>query len=138
MYHARHVIGLLSLAVGLSTAGCTGSGGVAIFSKSPGEVVKAAYMAANAGQYSDAEKYLSFEALNVIKGDLGGTRRRDEGCMWDQTTRDGTIDRIEILKEDVRGEGAKVLFRIHFKDGKKEDDDEPLIKENGHWKITIG
>jgi len=137
MYHARHVVGFLFSTVALSTSGCTGGGGIAILSKSPGDVVKAAYMAANAGQYSEAEKYLSSEVLNAMKGGLGALAGGMKG-MWDKTTRDGTIDRIEILKEDVRGEGAKVLFRIHFKDGKTKDDDEPLIKENGQWKITIG
>lgn len=37
----------------------------------------------------------------------------------------------------MRGEGAKVFFRIHFKDGKTKDDNEGMIKQNGEWKIAL-
>ncbi len=30
--------------------------------------------------------------------------------VWDKTTREGTISRIEILSEGIRGEGAKVVY----------------------------
>ena len=105
--------------------------------KSPSEVVIAAYMAANEGKYSEAEKYLSSEVMNAMKGGIGALAGGMKGA-WDKTTRNGTIEKIEILKEEVRGEGANVFFKIHFKDGKTKDDDEPLIKEDGRWKITIG
>lgn len=105
--------------------------------KSPSEVVKAAYMAANEGKYSEAEKYLSSEVITAMKGGLGALAGGMKGA-WDKTTRNGTIEKIEIIDEGVRGESATVKFRIHFKDGKTKDDDEPLIKENGQWKITIG
>ncbi len=101
-------------------------------SKSPGDAVKAAYMAANAGEYSEAEKYVSTDVLNAWARS-GGMKSE-----WDRITRDGTIDRIEILKEEIRGEGAKVSIRIHFKDGQTKNDNEPLIKQSGEWKITAG
>jgi hypothetical protein len=100
------------------------------------EVVVTAYMAANDGKYSEVEKYMSSDAINAIKSDLGALAGGMKG-VWDKTTRNGTIQMIEILKEEVRGEGATVYFRIHFKDGKTEDGNEPLIKEDGQWKITI-
>lgn len=104
--------------------------------KSPSEVVKAAYLAANEGNYSTAENYFSSELIDALKGDLGATAGGMKG-VWDKQTRDGTIDKIEILKEEVRGEGATVDFRIHFKNGKTRDVDKPLIKENGRWKLTL-
>ncbi len=94
-------------------------------------------MAANEGKYSEAEKYMSSEVINAMKSGLWAIAGGWKG-VWDKTTRNGTIHEIEILKEEVRGEGATVYFRIHFKDGKTKDDDEPLIKEGGQWKITIG
>jgi len=105
--------------------------------RSPSEVIEAAYVAANEGRYSETEKYLSSDALEVTKGELGqlagGLR-----LVWDIATKDGTIDRIEITEETIRGEGAIVKFRLHFKDGSTRDDYEPLIKEGGVWKIAIG
>lgn len=137
MTWARYAIRAISIAALLVGAGCGGAGGGGLFGKSPGNVVKAAYMAGNAGQYTEAEKYFSSAALNIMKDErvvlAGGMKG-----MWDHLTRGGTIDRFEILSEEVRGEGAKVFFRIHFKDGDTDNGDETLIKENGEWKMTIG
>jgi hypothetical protein len=72
-----------------------------------------------------------------MKGDLGALVGGMKGA-WDKATRNGSIERIEILREEVRGEGANVYFRIHFKDGSRQDTDEKLLKENGVWKITLG
>jgi hypothetical protein len=104
--------------------------------KSPSQVVVAAYMAANEGKYSEAEKYLSSHLINAIKGGLGALAGGMKG-FWDYKTRKGTIQTIEILKEEVRGEGATVYFRIHFKDGNTEDAHESLIKEGGQGKSQV-
>lgn len=108
-----------------------------IVSKSPAEVVQVAYMAANAGNYSEAGEHLSKETHAAMEGGLGALAGGMKG-IWDEVTRDGTIERIEILEENIRGEGAEVRFRIHYKDGQTEEEDEPLIKEDGKWRITIG
>ena len=107
-----------------------------LLKKSPSETVKAAYMAANKGDYSEAERYLSSEAINTMKG-IGALGGGTKG-IWDRNTRNGTIEKIEILNEDIRGEGATVLIKIHFKDGSTTDSTEPLIQENGSWKLTVG
>ncbi len=116
----------------LPLVGCGKIGGL-----SPADVVKAAYMDANAGRYSDAEKHLSSEVIAAMKGGLGALAGGMKG-VWDKSTRNGTIERVEILGEEIRGEGATVRFRLHFKDGETKDYDEPLIKENGKWKISAG
>lgn len=105
--------------------------------KSPSEVVESAYMTANEGKYSEVEKYLSSQALEVIKGEMGALVGGMKGA-WDKTTRNGTIEKIEIIDEKIRGEGATVRFKLYFKDGRIKEDDEPLIMENGAWKLTIG
>ena len=105
-------------------------------SKSPSDTVVATYMAANEGKYSEVEKYFSSDALNAMKGDIGALFGGMKGFA-DEATRNGSIERIEILREQVRGEGAQVDFRIHFKDGSKKDANERLLLENGVWKIAL-
>jgi hypothetical protein len=55
----------------------------------------------------------------------------------DNMTRNGSIDRIEIVKEEIRGEGAKVYFKLHFKDGSTVEQEESLILRDRAWKMTI-
>jgi hypothetical protein len=113
-------------------AGCN-----VIQDKSPSDVVKAAYMAANDGNYSAAAGYLSKDAREAIESGLGVLIGGMKGA-WDKATRDCTIDRIDILEETIRGEGATVRIKIHFKDGSSKKDNEKLIREDGRWKMTIG
>jgi hypothetical protein len=113
----------------------TGCDSIPVFRKSPADVVKATYKAANEGRYSEAEKYLSSDFLNSPWRGLGASSLK---AQWDALTKNGSLETIEILKEDVRGEGARVHFRLHFKDGATQDSAEPLIQENGVWKITVG
>ena len=108
-----------------------------LMKKSPSDVVKSAYMAANKGEYSEADKYLSSEILNALKNGLGAVGGGSKGT-WDRYTQNGTIEKIEILNEEIRGEGAKVSFKLYFKDGSTKDSKEPLRLENGEWKITSG
>lgn len=134
MRYIRYVVPALILtSVGLAVTACGKSG---LFSKSPSDTVVAAYMAANEGKYSEAEAYISSEVLNAMKGGrrvlAGGMK-----ALCDEATRNGTIERIEILREEVRGEGATVYYRLHFEDGSKKESDQDLIKENGVWKMTI-
>jgi len=124
-------------AEGLARKLLLSSGYIEIEQKSPSEAVKAFYMAANEGKYSEAEKYLSSEALKAMKNKSEPPSSGVKGTL-DRITRNGNIGRIEILDEKIRGTEAKVDFIIHFKDGKTKKESEPLIKENGVWKITIG
>ena len=104
--------------------------------KTPSEVVKAAYMSANKGLYSEVKNCMSSEALTLLKGELGAMVGGLKG-VWDEATHQGNINKIEILKEEVRGEGAKVYVKLTYKDGSTKNDDESLIKENGEWKISV-
>jgi hypothetical protein len=112
--------------------------GASPFQKSPGEVVKAFLTAANDGKYSDAKALLSDDATKAIDGELGqlagGFKK-----ICDSDTKDGTITQVDIVKEEIRGEGATVIATIHYKDGsKKSEDKNQLILEKGSWKLTIG
>ena len=94
-------------------------------------------MAANQGAYAEAEKYLSSEALKAMRSKSEPPSSGVKGTL-DKVTRNRNIARIEILDEKIRGDEAKVDFIIHFKDGTTKKESEPLIKENGVWKITVG
>ena len=108
--------------------------------KSPGESIKAFFMLANEGKYSAGEKYLSTEALKLLKEGPGLMKGGTKGYM-DTLTANGNIAKIEIISEQIRGEGATVSFKVHykFKDGKVEvvDSKANLIKEDGEWKLSV-
>ena len=108
------------------------------FQNSPGEVVKSFYLDANAGKYSDAEQLLANDADKAMKGDLGQLAGGFKH-ICDEETKNGTVVRVDIMKEEIRGEGATVTANITYKDGStKSNDKTGLIKEKGSWKITLG
>lgn len=102
--------------------------------QSPGETVKAVYMAANDGWYSETKKYIYSEVLNSINQNLGTLHLVKQ---WDIYTRNGKIEKIEILNEIIRGERAEVYFKVYFKDGETKQDQDLLLKEGGQWKILF-
>jgi hypothetical protein len=94
-------------------------------------------MAADEGNCSEAEKYMSSEVINAIRERPWEFEGGWKG-LCDKITRNGTIQKIEILHGDAGGRfGAVVYFRIHFKDGETKDDSECLIEQGGQWKITF-
>ena len=89
-------------------------------------------MAANTGEYSQADPHLSsaFKKSSLVA--KGGSTK----ALWDKLTRDGTVQRIEILDEIIRDEDwADVKFRLHFKDDKTKYSQAVLAQENGKWKF---
>jgi len=116
-------MGVLLVAVLLVMVALSGS-------RSPSEAVKATFLYANQGKYSDANKGLSSQ-LRAKQDKMGMTKE-----LWDDVTRKGTITKVEILKEEIRGEGATVRFKIHYQDGKSLESEEELLREDGSWKIT--
>jgi len=125
----RQAVACSALVIGVLLISCGNIGGP--FQRSPGEVVKAFYAAANEGRYSDAEEMLAEDAKRAIKGELGQLAGGFK-AICDKNTKDGTVDRLEIQKEETRGEGASVVVKIYYKDGSTKDDDKnSLIKENG-------
>jgi len=105
----------------------------AFFEESPSEVVKAFYKACNEGKYSVVESYFSSHLKRRLeRSAMVGLK---SGC--DRATRNGTVARVEITNEQIRGEGAAIRLVIHFKDGSSKEDNETLIKEGGSWKLTV-
>ncbi|MDB6140070.1 MAG: hypothetical protein JWO94_3142 [Verrucomicrobiaceae bacterium] len=102
--------------------------------KTPGMIVRLAFEAANAGHYEEAEKHLTAKALGQINGMMarlaGGHVK-----LWDGWTKNRTITRIEVLKEEVHDGEATVYYRFYFRDGTSKDDDDSLVVEDGEWKF---
>ncbi len=117
------------MAVILTLAGCATKD-----PNSPGEVVKAAYLAANEGQYAEVEKHLSSKTRSKLKllVFLGGSLEE----ALNKETKKGTIKKIKIKKVEIQGEEAIVRFKLHFQDGTTKDGEKKLIKEDGEWKIS--
>jgi hypothetical protein len=107
------------------------------FHKTPGDVVRAFYSAANAGRYSDAKELFSEDGRKLLDSDLVQLAGGIKG-ICDKGTKNGTIVKVDIVKEEIRGEGAHVSAAILFKDGSKNSDDYSLIMEKGSWKLTGG
>lgn len=106
--------------------------------KQPREVVNTFFSLANKAKYSEAEELLSEGSKNFLKSAflqiiLGGIKG-----YCNERTENGTLVKLDILKEYVRGEGATVLVKLTFKDGSTISNCKiPLVKENGVWKISI-
>lgn len=102
--------------------------------KSPSEVLIAAYMTGNDGNYSETMQYFHMMSYDTI-GASGGLYYLKK--IWDEVTRNGNIEKIVILDEKIRGEGATVYFKIYFKDGKKQVHEEKFLKDHDGWKISL-
>jgi hypothetical protein len=103
-----------------------------IADNTPEGVVKAYYTACNEGKYSESASYLTSELLQVIKSPMGVAKDLLR-VHCDSQTKNGTMDRIDNIKAEVRGEGAEVTFTLIYKDGSSKDDSESLFKQAGVW-----
>ena len=106
-----------------------------ISSGSPGAVVLEIYIAANEGRYSDVEQLLTEPALEVYRSTLWAMAGGTKG-IWDSETHNGTLANVEVLGEDIRGEGATVSVRLTFNDGEIIEVDRPLLLEGGSWRLS--
>jgi len=116
---------------------CSCHGNLNPFHDSPSSVVKTAFENCNAGNYSKAENAYSPDAQKFIRGDMGALAGGIK-TLCDKGTKNGTLSSVEILSESIKGEGAEVGIRLHFKDGSAEEDTAQLIKVAGDWKIGLG
>lgn len=101
----------------------------------PSTTVTAFYQACNDGLYSKAEQLASRESIDYIKSTfalLGGLKG-----YCDEMTNEGTLARVEITGEKVRGEGARVTLVLHFKGGGTEKGEESLVKTAAGWRLLV-
>jgi Domain of unknown function (DUF4878) len=114
--------------------------------ESPSALVKAFLAAVNEGRYSDAEEMLSEGAryvyINGGRGDGGPViqpfRLAQPGVSFrgicDQITKNGSIAKVVIVKEEIDGEAAQITVDITYKDGSILNYPVVLEKEEGAWK----
>lgn len=101
----------------------------------PSDVVKAFYSACNDGLYSKAEKLATKESLDYLKATFAMAGALKGYC--DDVTEEGTLQRLDVTEERVRGEGATVAFVFRFKGGKTEQGNESLVKTADGWRIQV-
>jgi len=102
---------------------------------SPAEVIKTFYLACNNGNYSVAEQFLVPEVNRVLTRHIGAV---DGGLheICDEATKQGHLQRVEILQQDVRGEVAKVRYRLYYADGSAIEESQGLVAKRWVWKIA--
>ncbi|MBL8981948.1 MAG: DUF4878 domain-containing protein [Gemmatimonadetes bacterium] len=101
----------------------------------PSEVVQAFYKACNEGKYSVAEALATKETVDYLKNTMsmaGGLRG-----YCDAMTEEGTLTKVEILTERIRGEGARISLKFHYKSAPEETGEETLLKTPAGWRIQV-
>jgi len=96
----------------------------------PGDAVKQFYESANRGAYAEARKLFAQDSVRGIERVVGSFR-----AYCDSKTMSRTMSRIEIVREDVRGNEADVRVRVTFTDGLTIGT-ESLVRENESWKLS--
>jgi hypothetical protein len=128
----RSTIAFLALVLAASLSISCSRTGFSI-AASPSSVVREMYTKCNTGQYSEVEPLLSTDFQSLVHRAGVGVRG-----ICDDETRQSTVTGIDVVSEEIKGEGAKVVVNIHFKDVTNERHKSiPLIKEKGSWKIAV-
>lgn len=118
----------LLLVIASLAVGCGGN--------SPEKAVREFYKHLNAGNYSTAKELYTAEARSLVDSSLmalaGGF------SQWaDQETKVGTVEEVNILSSEARGETATVDYEIVYEDGSTVRKIVSLLKEDGSWKIGL-
>jgi len=101
---------------------------------SPAEVIKTFYSACNCGNYSVAERLLVPEANRVLTRHIGAVDGGLRG-ICNEETRQGHLQRVEVLQEEVHGELAQVRYMLYFADGSTIEESQGLVLKRWIWKI---
>ena len=104
----------------------------------PAEIVKAFYKACNDGEYSKAEKLVTKDSLERLAG-VGIAGSLSAYC--DDLTEKGTLKKLDVLSEKLRGElislQVRAAFKFAYENGSADEGREALIKRGGVWKIEL-
>jgi hypothetical protein len=102
---------------------------------SPAEVIKSFYSACNSGNYSVAETLLVPEANRVLTRHIGAVDGGLRG-ICDEETKQGHLQQVEILQQEVRGELAQVRYMLYYADGSAIEESQGLVVKHWVWKIA--
>lgn len=132
MTRASSTLGIVILG-SLLTCSCDKIPGLA---KTPSAVLQSMYAACNAGRYSEIDGILTADLLAMTKGTMVQMAGGIKG-ICDIMTRNGTLDKVEVLNEETRGEGATVTANLHFKDGTVQRNEvTQLVREEAVWRVS--
>jgi hypothetical protein len=102
---------------------------------SPAEVIKTFYSACNIGNYSVAERLLVPEANRVLTRHIGAVDGGLRG-ICEEETKQGHLQRVEVLQQEVRGELAQVRYMLYYADGSAIEESQGLVLKRWAWKIA--
>ncbi|HTS09444.1 MAG TPA: hypothetical protein VMP68_28025 [Candidatus Eisenbacteria bacterium] len=102
---------------------------------SPAEVIQTFYSACNSRDYSVAERMLVPDVNWVLSHHVGAV---DGGlpAICDVETKQGHLQRVEILHQEIRGEIGRVQYRLYYADGSALEETQGLIIKHFGWKIA--
>ena len=100
---------------------------------SPAEVIEAFYSACNSSNYPVAERLLLPDRL--LTSDIAAVDGGLRG-ICDEETKQGHLQKVEILQQDVSGEVAQVRYMLYYADGSATEEIQGLVMKHGVWKIT--
>jgi len=102
---------------------------------SPAEVIQTFYSACNSRNYSVAERMLVPDVNWVLTHHVGAVDGGLPG-ICDIETKQGHLQRVEILDEEVHGEIGKVRYKLYYGDGTTLEETQGLVVKHWGWKIT--
>ena len=102
---------------------------------SPAQVIKTFFSACSSGNYSAAERLLVPEVNQVLTRQIGAV---DGGlrAICDEETKQGHLQRVEVLQQEVHGELAQVHYRLYYADGSTMEGSQGLVLKRWSWKIA--
>jgi hypothetical protein len=102
---------------------------------SPAEVIKTFYSACNSGNYSVAESLLVPEANRALTRHIGAVDGGLRG-ICDEVTKQGHLQRVEVLQQEVHGELAQVRYMLYYADGSTIEESQGLVLKRWAWEIS--
>jgi hypothetical protein len=103
--------------------------------KKPAECAKTYYEALNKGVQADIEKLRSAASL-ASERSLSPDIRQARKAGMAAATKNGTVSKVEVLKQNIQGTRAWVDVRLHYKDGTSQQFNCGFTIEGGAWKAT--
>jgi len=102
---------------------------------SPAEVLQTFYSACNSGNYSVAERLIVPEANRVLMRHIGAVDGGLPG-ICEEETKQGHLQKVEILHQEFHGDLAQVHYRLYYADGTAAEESQGLVLRHWTWKIA--
>ncbi|MGW1564783.1 hypothetical protein ACWCQ1_51565 [Streptomyces sp. NPDC002144] len=100
-------------------------------SESPSDSLTSLFEHASNNEYSNMEQYISTNILNAMESNGYGMN-----AYAADITDNGSIESIEVLSEEIKGEGATIKYKEIYTDGSEKDNIVSLTKEDKNWKVS--